>query len=166
MSRSTVNTANFWILYIDGIEAGSNSGYGYTTSTPGIVIGGKGSSNLYGALDDFRLFNRTLTADEVGYLANQPVFHMDFNSTTAWSDVSPYHTAITPGTNPPTHPSGGVTGQAGGFDGTQYLSVTGGPQTSLKNGRFTLAAWVYPRNHGDARDSAPQGILGLVSGTG
>ena len=49
----------------------------------------------------------------------------------------------------------------------QYLKVPAASQLDLSGGRFTLSAWVYPRNHGggDARDTFPQAILGLNSGT-
>ena len=55
-----------------------------------------------GLIDDVRLFDRGLTADEVWALSQQPVFHMDFEKTSGWEDVSPLpcrrlvSTAVTP----------------------------------------------------------------------
>ena len=58
----------------------------------GVILGGESGSYLVGAIDEVRLFERVLTPAEVTELADQPIFHMDFDQTDRWADVSSYHT--------------------------------------------------------------------------
>ena len=46
---------------------------------------------LTGSIDDVRLFDRALTPAEVPELADLSIFHMDFDQTDRWADVSSFH---------------------------------------------------------------------------
>ncbi len=162
------------VLYIDGVPAAAAILHSSPTALAqaGALLGGKAGSYLTGALDDLRLFERVLTAAEVEQLASQPLFHMSFDQTDRWSDVSSYRTTVESCRQfigvclpyGPTHDANAISGYSASLDGAQYLSVPAASQLDLSAGRFTLSAWVFPRNHGDSRDAFPQGILGLKSG--
>ena len=152
-------------LYIDGLAQAWTGSPAAWSPAAGVILGGESGSYLVGSLDEVRLFERVLTPAEVTELADQPIFHMDFDRTDRWADVSSYHTGLADcGSTCPTHLAQGVRGGGAGFNGTQFLSAVTSSHLSLTAGRFTLAAWIYPRTHGDARDTFAQGILGLNSG--
>jgi Concanavalin A-like lectin/glucanases superfamily/Bacterial TSP3 repeat len=171
-------------IYVDGVlgVSGTKTASDFTWQV-GVKIGFSNDAvhqYFTGSIDDVRLFDKALTQAQVRELANLPLFHMNFDQTNAWADVSSFKTpisdcvAVSPFTGQcllsraPSHDSSiAVHGSAASFDGTTHLNVPGGPtapQLDLSGGRFTLAAWIYPRNHGDSRDTHAQGILGLNSG--
>ena len=181
-------------IYLDGvlgITPGLKAASDFTAQD-GINIGFSNDAALgyfTGSIDDVRLFSSALDQTEVRALANLPLFHMNFDQTDRWADVSSFKTTVSdcvPCTTPypnnrppfcatsscrsyygPAHDTMAVHGSAANFNGSTYLSVPGGPtapQLDLGGGRFTLSAWIYPRTHGDARDTHAQGILGLNSG--
>ena len=84
------------ILYIDGVPAAAPGAMSNLSAaaTAGLLVGGKSTTRVVGAIDDVRLFQKVLTAAEVELLANQPLFHMDLDQTDRWADVSSYHTTI------------------------------------------------------------------------
>jgi Concanavalin A-like lectin/glucanases superfamily/Bacterial TSP3 repeat/Bacterial Ig-like domain len=157
-------------LYLDGaLEAGGTKTASDFTWQDGINIGFAHDAlqpYFSGSIDDVRVFSKALTQAEVRELANLSVFHMNFDQTTTWADVSNFKTPVSG--NGPSHDSTtAVHGSAVSFNGATYLSVPGGPtapQLDMSGGRFTLSAWIYPRKTGDARDTYAQGILGLDSG--
>jgi hypothetical protein len=167
------------MLYIDGVQAAAPGQRSNWASTPlsGVLIGGRPGNYYLGAIDDVRLFEKVLTPAEVAELANQPLFHMDFDQTDRWADVSSYHTPIE-SCSPlgliclpygPTHHSVAVGGHSADFDGAQHLEVPAASQLDLSGGRFTLSAWIFPHNRADwsdPRNTFPQAILGLHSGEG
>jgi uncharacterized repeat protein (TIGR01451 family) len=157
-------------VYLDGVlgASGAKTASNFTWQD-GIKIGfSNDAAQPYfsGSIDDVRVFSKALTQAEVRELANLSVFHMNFDQTNAWTDVSNFKTPVTGNGASPDSPTA-VHGSAASFDGATYLSVPGGataPQLDLSGGRFTFSAWIYPRNHGDSRDTYAQGILGLDSG--
>lgn len=62
-----------WNLYKNGVLVAqkSNSLYAPDTNTPSMEIGNCGGwGAFWGKIDDIRIYNRTLTSDEITYLAN------------------------------------------------------------------------------------------------
>ncbi len=160
-------------LYVDGQLVASGLHHGYaTTATTNANIGGSpypltDHDAFIGLIDDVRLFDFGLTAGDVETLLNQPVLHLDFDANNGWSDASPLQTPVTcVSLFCPSHSKEGVSGQSASFNGASFLSTGETPVLDLRTTPFSLAAWVYPISYGsgDARDSSPQGILGLRSG--
>ncbi len=162
--------ADKMILYLDGFPAASAPRSDNPDAYPGVYVGGTpNASHLNGSIDDLRLFDDVVTPAQVQELFDTPLFHADFDDSSAWKDVSSLPATIG-GSELPSH-SSQLVGGAADFNGTTYLSVESADKLDLSAGRYTLAAWIYPRTRplvngkADARDSFPQGILGLNSGT-
>jgi hypothetical protein len=81
-------------------------------------------SRFPGQIDDVRLYPRGLSAQEVHDLYYQPVFSMNFEQHTAWTDTGGHPTPVTcSGATCPSHDSLGATGWGAAFDGSDNLSV-------------------------------------------
>ncbi len=124
----------------------------------GLLIGRDlwGNEPFAGRIDEVRVFDRALSADEIKtlYLGAGPLLRLPFE--TAWAadgtrldDVSgwEHHGTLHTGADDPTRQA--VPGPAGAyalpFDGTDdYVGVAPDAGLDLSRGRFTQMAWVYP----------------------
>jgi len=101
-----------------------------------------------GQIDDVRLYPRGLSAQEVHDLYYQPVFSMNFEQHTAWTDTGGHPTPVTcSGATCPSHDSLGASGWGAAFDGADNLSVGAtypNAHLNLSGGQFTLSAWLHP----------------------
>ncbi len=157
-------------LYIDGRLVKEGFFTSTAASTSRTNIGGTPTAGLWfaGSIDDVRLYERGLTADEVWALSRQPVFHMDFEKTSGWEDVSSFHAGVAPvdSSHTPVHDTGGIQGSAAKLNGVSYLNVSNNlastPQLDLSGGKYTIAAWVYPQK-GCGFDTQPGAIQSIVS---
>ncbi|NOZ06931.1 MAG: hypothetical protein GXP41_11385, partial [Chloroflexi bacterium] len=151
-------------LYVDGllVARGTKSGI----LTPGAsrsFIGYGAGSYFSGLIDDVRLFDKKLSANEVASLFNQPVFHAKFDAGSGWKDASIFANQITcSGGSCPSHVSG-VRGKAARFSDNQYLSVAESPSLDLSRGRFTIAAWIRIKDPGST-PYVKQAVLGYRGG--
>jgi|GEM_PF-2539264 len=60
------NSATGGQLYINGVAVGSRTGSGLlTTNNQPITLGGRGSSYFNGTIDEVKIFNRTLSAEQI-----------------------------------------------------------------------------------------------------
>ena len=157
-------------LYVDGVH------YllpGYTAGKPPrptnhVNIGGgenNGRLQFTGLIDDVRVFAQRLSEPQIRALIDQPVFAMNFESTSAWSDTSSFGAPVTcTEPNCPLHGIGAA-GNGASFDYSQQLAVGGAisRQLDLSGGRFTMAAWLYPKT-GCVYDMKNQLIMGEIYG--
>jgi len=181
-------------LYVNGALAGSLSPPS-SWSLPGDVGINIGRSlhpdsnfinwlNFDGLIDDVRVYGEILSEGQVQALFNQPVLYLKFDESGGWRDASAFQSDGS--CSQPNCPSRktGVSGQAASFDGSDYLEFGPSPNLDLSSGRFTLAAWLYPRVYpqverffvapsgrsgnwrtvADRRTNHPQGILGRDHG--
>ncbi len=115
-----------------------------------------GEEPFAGRIDEVRLFDRALSADEIEalYLGDGPLLRLPFES--AWAadgarleDVSgwEHHGTLHIGADDPAKQAvpGPVGAYALPFDGTDdYVGVAPDAGLDLSGGRFTQMAWVYP----------------------
>ena len=147
--------------YVDGVELNSGNFTDLNTTDSGIEFGrSRGSSYSNTVIDEVRIYNRTLSADEVtrlyklgrprlgvspknlltnGLLGHWTFDGLDMNATRALdSTPNAYHGTLTGG---PVSSLGKV-GQALSFDGTNTVSIPAGIQLALSGGtEVTLAGW-------------------------
>jgi hypothetical protein len=140
------------ILYVDGVQVGSNSGMTIKPSDLGVTtqnwIGRSqyaGDPYLDGRVDDFRIYNRALTASEVTHVMNGqsalPAAELPFNETsgTTANDVSGngWNGTLTGGATM----VAGLKGNAVDVNGpSQYVALPTGVVSSADT--ITVAAWV------------------------
>ncbi len=134
-------------LYVDGTLVAS--GGSLTTSwvsQAGVVIGGRsGGASLNGYIDDVRLFDGVISPARGEQIASEPVFHMDFDDTSAWKDVSSYQNSIVSfGEKSPTHIPSGLSKAGARFTEWGMLIALPSRHLDLSQGRFTLSAWIKP----------------------
>ncbi len=154
-------------IYLDGSEAATGSAPCQSSGpASAVLIGGKSGVNFFGSLDDLRLFERVLTATEVAELANQPLFHMDFNTSSRWQDVSPYHLTIRSSADRRPHMTLRASPAQQPASMAAHVSQLGPslPAGPKRRDTSRCQPGSSPRLHGDSRDAFPQGILGLNSG--
>ncbi len=180
-------------LYIDGVEtsttpSGTIGNIGSLANTNPFRIGASsdGSQPFDGKIDEIRVYDRTLSTDEIGklYRLTTPTGvdtslkgYWSFNSealsgTTAYDRSGAGNTGTL--TNGPTVTEGRV-GQSLSFDGTDDY-VTLGTTFDFSTASFTLTSWVKPTSFADfgtiiaKRDTYSAGDMRfgflLYSGTG
>ena len=163
-------------IYINGELKKSRTGAAAFQGEGAVYLGrSRGGYGFKGWIDDVRIFRRALTLDEIRALYSKPVMHLQFEEKsrnypdTFFFDASGfgnYGLCIATVNCPDS--TGGVVGQgAARFRGSDYLSVVSSPSLDMRDGQFTMAAWVYPENSGDSTlDNHVQGILGNYTGNG
>ena len=140
------------ILYVDGVQVGSNTAMTLKPSTMGATTQNWIGRSQYGSdpylngrVDDFRIYNNALSASQVMHLFNGqtvlPVAELPFNETTgtAASDVTGngWNGTLTGGASL----VAGNKGNAVNLSGTsQYVALPAGVVSSAK--AITVAAWV------------------------
>ena len=141
------------ILYVDGVQVGSNTAMTLKPSTLGVTtqnwIGRSQYTNdpyLDGRVDDFRIYNSAMTASQVMHLVNGqtvfPVAELPFNETTGTtaSDVSGngWNGTLTGGASL----VAGNKGNAVDLNGTSgYVTLPSGVVSG--DNAVTVSAWVY-----------------------
>ncbi|MGG4146741.1 LamG domain-containing protein, partial [Paenibacillus algorifonticola] len=115
ISQGSNLTANTWkhiavtlsgstgILYIDGVQAATNTGMTFKPSdlaptTSGNFIGKSewaGDKYLKGQIDDFRIYNRVISASEVTSVMNGGTWAVSTMPTGASASGGPYTTIVT-----------------------------------------------------------------------
>ncbi len=167
-----VKTGSTLTLYVDGTSAGTTTDNttGTTTNSSAIFIGqrGGGSNHFAGMVDDLRIFNRGLSADEVRalYTGSGPLLVLPFEE--SWMtdgatlpDASGWghNGTLETGANDAADKS--VSGQVGSyalsFDGTDDY-VSAGSQIALANASFSVAFWAK-------RNTAGRNDLVISQGT-
>ena len=139
-------------LYVDGVQVGSNTGddpetvrYGSHHAKLDRPLPISADPYLDGRVDDFRIYNRALTASEVTHVMNGqtvlPIAEIPFNETsgTTASDLSGngWNGTLTGGASWAT----GKSGNAVDLSGTnQYVALPAGVVSSAD--AITVAAWV------------------------
>ncbi|MCK5459678.1 LamG domain-containing protein, partial [Candidatus Parcubacteria bacterium] len=151
------NTAANIHIYVNGVEvsyADTSNGSGTATASTGkSIIGGRTYDNLRqidGLIDDVRIYNRALSADEIRMLYNQkkPIFHakMDEGSGQIAYDESFNDNDGTLGStsgsdaNDPTWTTGKF-GSALDFDGVDDYVDAGSDSSLDLSGNMSLFAW-------------------------
>ncbi len=168
------------ILYLDGVEVDRLQAIGTTGYAPTNIGLGNGSNYCFdGQLDDFRIYNRALSPDEVRRLsewAPGPVTHWKMDET-SWngttnevkdSSVNGLHGEST-GSGTYVSPLGKY-GSAGYFDGTSYLDFGNPSGEVLDPGmrNFTFSTWIKTSNTANARifEKRASGYDGFEFGIG
>jgi subtilisin-like proprotein convertase family protein len=155
-----------WATYVDGVPRGSGmSAADLNKIDPGTPISlGAGNGAFGGSMDEVYIFRRTLTPEEVAALYGKPVLRLQMEGSTGIAaDSSGFRNNATCQGGCPTKP--GISGNAAEFNGSNYLSIGSSPSLNLSNGKFTIAAWVYPENRSDGSyDNHVQGIWGRYDG--
>ncbi len=165
--------AGNWTTYIDSVPRGSGwSDADLNQINPGTPIWLGAENNGWGnpitafggSMDEVYIYRRALTPEEVGALYGKPVLRLQMEGPYVYADSSGFNnSAICSNPLCPTAP--GITGNAASFDGRDYLVVPSRPTLNLSNGKFTIAAWVYPATTGDGSyDNHVQGIWGQYDG--
>ncbi len=115
-------------------------------------------------MDEVYIYRRALTPEDVAILYSRPVLRLQMEGPYIYADSSGFNnSAICSNPLCPTAP--GISGNAASFDGKDYLVVPSRPSLNLSNGKFTIAAWVYPATTGDGSyDNHVQGIWGQYDG--
>lgn len=138
-----VGDANGTRVYVDGTFAGSTSVKKNTSQDYDLNIGAwaTGEWDFNGVIDDVRLYNRVLSADEIAELANI-LRYRDFNEAKAGSDTTSV-TISTPATN-----TGDLLIAAVATDGDTSVSLAAPSDQGWTlidcgsyNGEVTLGAW-------------------------
>ncbi len=165
--------AGNWTTYIDGIPRGSGtSAADLNRVDPGTPIWlGAGNSGygipVYafgGSMDEVYIYRRALTPEEVAALYGRPVLRLQMEGPYVYADSSGFNNSAIC-SNPLCPTEAGITGNAARFDGRDYLVVPSRPSLNLSNGKFTIAAWMYPATTGDGSyDNHVQGIWGRYDG--
>ena len=167
-------TGNQFCAYVDGALVGSCTditGFGSVSNAAAAVIGSSGSSYWFGgSIDDVRVYNRSLSADEVRTLYRAGVAKINASPTTSLtSGLVGYWTFDgqdvdwAASTSEAKDRSGnanhgdaqnnttaaiGRIGQALAFDGSNARVVV--TSNTLDDfSVFTYCAWAYPRSHGE-----------------
>ena len=160
MSISTV-TSNEWThivgvyngttqkIYINGIlDITESTAYNHTFRTSNFRIGRANTIFFFdGSIDDVRIYNRALSAEEVRYHYNKggPVAHWNFNEgsgTTAFdSSINRNNGTLTGASHLPTWTSGKF-GSAIDFDGVDDYVDAGNDASFDVTDAITMEAWV------------------------
>jgi hypothetical protein len=155
-------------VYADGVQIGQNvtttgtltMGFGNTT----LRIGGADAGSMNGSLDEVRIYDRALSADEISqlYRLNAPT-GVDTSLKGYWSFNGPDLSGTTAydrsgsgnnGTTSGAVITEGKFGQALSFDGTDDLIQIGSPASLDNITNFSYSAWVNllgPPENSDAR---------------
>lgn len=168
-------------IFIDGkLENTTTYTGSLYTGTEAVYVGGgpSGGYPYLGMIDDPRIYNRTMSTNEIVALSTYspgPIAHWAMDDATWTNDCSTatamdrstngFHASACPNGTGPTGGGAGKYGKAGVFDGVNdYLSVTGSA-LGIANGNVSLSAWV---NHTSATGTfAVAGALnGITHGYG
>ncbi len=190
----TLDPSMIVTIYVNGASVGSATFNAFPISNTNIfAIGGRISDNARnfdGAIDDVRVYNRALSAEEIkrlylmGASMKQNVSHRDGltdglvgNWTFDGKDMTPnVRDSSTQGNHGglqnqnPTTTTIGKIGQGTRFDGVDDHISMGAPSNLNITGPITISAWVYPRSFGgnsrgrivDKDGAATAGYLFLV----
>ncbi|MFC5469583.1 LamG-like jellyroll fold domain-containing protein [Cohnella suwonensis] len=145
-------------LYVDGVEVATNSGMTLKPSSLGSTnqnyIGKSQYSDPYlnGSVDDFRIYNRTLTAAEVSAIAGPPpsgfVANYLFNETSGTTAADSSGNGKTATLNGTAAWAAGKSGNGLSLSGTSaYASLPTGIVGALND--FTVATWVKVNSSAD-----------------
>ncbi|MCK5044445.1 LamG domain-containing protein [Candidatus Parcubacteria bacterium] len=148
--------------YVNGVEEVSRTDSTYTEGTT-LRIGGDGVADRYldGSIDEVKIYNRVLNAEEISYHYNkgQPIAHwkMDEGSGSTIYDESGNHNkgTLVLGSSGNTTTSDvwvdGKYGSALNFDGTDDYVDCGTDDSLSITEDLTLEAWVFPTGnlHGE-----------------
>jgi hypothetical protein len=156
-------------LFVNGVSQGTTALPGTRDKgTTGIVLGryNGGGGEFNGSIDDVRIYNRALSAEEVAdlYRLTTPTgvdtglkgywsFNgQDMNGTTAYDRSGSGNNGTL--TNGPTKTIGKIgQGLSFAYDDDNYISVADVP--SLQNiAQKTICAWIYPRSTGSSANDA------------
>ncbi len=148
------NGSQFAKVYYDGVEiAGTFTNQTISAGSSSVYIGGDSVSNdvFAGSIDEARIYNRALSAQEVRKLyiwAPGPVgyWNLDEKTGTTASDTSSNNNTGTL-TNGPTWSSGKF-GSSVSFDGVDDVVDAGSGSTLDDMPAMTLEAWIYTRSLG------------------
>ncbi len=147
-------------LYVNGLLELSFTAVNHPAPNGRLFIG----QDFTGKMDELRVYNRSLSLDDILKLANQPTLKVDLSKNETlltarfFRDLSPQqnHTACI---------VADATCPAGNFEGGQYVTYGGNASTAMDSGLFTISAWIFPTSSGDsAKDGHRQGIIGFNSG--
>ena len=162
-------------LYKNGVQIANGTASGSFSNSPntveiGAYPGNEAATALNGDIDDVRVYNRALSANEIEQLynlgtanlahantvnvGNGLVGYWPFDgSTVNWStgqasDLSGQgNTGALVGMSTTTSPVAGKLGQALSFNGvSSYVSIPGSTQYIVSTNPFTVSAWVYLNN--------------------
>ena len=149
LSASFSNTSNQVVLYIDGVEVASGSiNDNPTTASDNVLIGASANDEFWhGTLDEVRIFNRVLDANEVLDLsvrnARGPIAHWTLDETAGVlaADTAGHHDGML--NNGPSWNNGVINGGLE-FDGNNdHIVVPHHSYLSLDYA-FTISGWINP----------------------
>jgi hypothetical protein len=147
--------------YINGQYVCQNTGpSGSLAITGPTVIGGNyGGEFFNGAVDEVKVYNRVLSAEEIRYQYNKggPVAYWKFDEGTG----SAVYDSTKNGNNGTITGATWVTGKAGtalSFDGNDYVSIS--DSVDLSSANITVGAWVNPANTGNLGIAAKSNTCG------
>lgn len=149
-------------FYLNGkldTTASDSVGGGFASGSGTFRVGGAATAYFDGSIDEARIYNRALSADEVAqlYRLNTPTavdtglkgywsFNgQDVSGTTAYDRSGAGNTGTL--TNGPTVTPGKL-GQALSFDSTNDYVDFGSPSSLDDLSTMTASAWIYPRSNG------------------
>jgi hypothetical protein len=162
--------------YLNGVQTAQNTSFAITYTNVGSVSLGKSSTfgeHFGGVLDEVRLYNRGLTADEVTglYQGSKAIFanmspvtkitnglvgYWTFDGKdTAWNTNQTYDRSGNNNTGTMTNmstsssPVIGKLGQALKFDGVDGVVDSGSPASLDDLGPLTFSAWIKPNSTGE-----------------
>ncbi len=167
-------TADTIKLYVDGVERSSSSGLGTWSGTLLISLVSDTSTSFLGSIDDFRIYTRALSIDEIKRLyqvgatskintsmsgantalENGLVGHWTFDgadvdtSSTTGEIIDKKSTTRGDWINHATTTVPGKIGQGIQFDGVNDYVSTNRTIAQLGSGAKTIAIWVYPLDYG------------------
>ncbi len=160
-------------LYVNGVQSGASQ----FTGTPEVAmwddaIGNRGDDLFCfdGKIDEVRIYNRALSADEVKKLyewAPGPVAWWKFDEksgTTAYDSAASTtysggnHGAFGGGSNNPSW-STGKYGGALKFAGNEYIDAVHSPKLEFGTGSFTVSYWMKPFAYPTDQDSSTAGLI-------
>jgi hypothetical protein len=160
---------NGWTLYLNGVLDYTNPTGTYPTATSRTVnyLGRTAGSTLYynGGIDDFRFYNRAITAEEVTLIYSQPAIYFPLNvadiNPSVTTQVGEYSTGSYVYNGILTRATIAVDGNSR-VSGQGYLSVNGLSGTSgsaqyltlptirlTQSTGFSISLWVYPYLNND-----------------
>ena len=137
-------------MYVDGIQAGTATFSGTRQTGIKVIVGAHSTTGgriFRGAIDDARIYNRALSAEEIRYLYNNngPIAHWKFDEGTGTATVFDSAGSNDGTMNGSMTESDWVAGKYGtalDFDGTNDYVSTGTDPLGTNYTSFTMAAWI------------------------
>jgi hypothetical protein len=164
----TRNSSGSLTIYKNAVSAGTGSDSGNVDTSDNLLIGaldGSYASNFNGAIDEVRIYNRALSADEIRMHYNQkkPVAHFKFDEGSGTivydegfnNNDGTLYLGSSGNTTVANAWVDGKHGSAIDFDGSDdYV----GTIDALSTSAYTVSAWVWVANGG----GQPDGVLGSI----